>query len=183
MAEHFLNSAQVSATFNKVCSERMPERVRADLLFQSDNRSEIADNRKHHHTTHPAAVSVKENPGLMTLLWRLMRRTAPHLLYIYTHKFCRFPAHGHKSLFIALPSNTKQARVRMKIIQLQRYQLRYPQARTIQHFKHSPIACAFRRRQVNSFKHSNDLVIVRSEERRVGNESRSRRAALRWKVE
>src|SRR5690606_33451189 len=48
MSQHFLTSGQVSATFNKECSERMPERVRADLLFQSDTPSEIADNRTNH---------------------------------------------------------------------------------------------------------------------------------------
>src|SRR5690606_5230872 len=149
MAQHFLDRAQVSSPFDEMCCKRMPERVGADLLFESNGLCQIADDCEHHYSAHATAIAIKKDARFMPLLWWLMRRTTPHLFYVYTHKLNGLPADGYEPLFVPLPYDAQQPSVKIQVVQLKRYQLRYAQPRTVQDFQHGTVARAFGRRQVN----------------------------------
>jgi hypothetical protein len=51
VAEHFLHSAQVCPTLEKMCSEGMPERVRVNLLLDSCRYAKLVDNLPDRHAT------------------------------------------------------------------------------------------------------------------------------------
>src|ERR1041384_6095146 len=109
MPQHFLHSAEVSATFYQMSCKRMTEGMRAYPFFNSANFQLVFDDIKNHHACKLGAPAVKKNKIFKT---RFNRQMVAVRIYIYIQLFNSSATNRDYSFFISFADYFQQALIK-----------------------------------------------------------------------
>lgn len=157
VSQHFLDGAQVGATFDEVRGKTVPEGVRADVFLEPYTLDLFFDDEKYHHAAEFFAPFV-EKDKLFVAFGRLDMDA--DLVEVDAEVLQGIPADGDEALLVALADDPQKTDVGEDLSGLELRELRYPETRTVEDFEHGAVAVALGAAEGDALEDFVDFVVA-----------------------